>query len=139
MHINAKGEFQVKGWDEKPYHEEGSRKQTLAIVDQAFSGEITGEGAARWLMSYAPDGTAHFVGLQHVDGAIQGRQWAAGLRLPRRWSPSESFSKTRPSSSSATSSASRTRRRCGSLTGWSQTALCCARAAVATGALSPFA
>ena len=74
MHINAKGEFQVKGWDEKPYHEEGSRKQTLAIVDQAFSGEITGEGAARWLMSYAPDGTAHFVGLQHVDGAIQGRQ-----------------------------------------------------------------
>jgi Protein of unknown function (DUF3224) len=46
MHINAKGEFQVKGWDEKPYHEERSRKQTLAIVDQAFSGDVTGEGAA---------------------------------------------------------------------------------------------
>jgi hypothetical protein len=25
-------------------------------------------------MSYAPDGTAHFLGLQHVDGAIQGLQ-----------------------------------------------------------------
>src|SRR2546429_9588703 len=74
MHINAKGEFQVKGWDERPYHEEGSRKQTLAIVDQAFSGEITGEGAARGLMPYAPDGTAHFAGLQPVDGAIQGRE-----------------------------------------------------------------
>jgi hypothetical protein len=73
MHINAKGEFQVKGWDEKPYHEEGSWKQTLAIVHQAFSGEITGKGAARWLMSYAPHGTAHFVGLQHVVGTIQGR------------------------------------------------------------------
>src|SRR5439155_27139415 len=79
MHINARGEFQVKGWDEKPYHEEGSRKQTLAIVDQANSGEITGEGAARWLMSYAPGGTAHFVGLEHVDDANQGRQGTFGL------------------------------------------------------------
>src|SRR2546430_16671610 len=83
MHINAKGEFQVKGWDEKPYHEERSRKQTLTIVDQAFSGEITGKGAARWLMSYAPDGTAHFVGLQRIADAIQGRRAASPLWTPR--------------------------------------------------------
>jgi hypothetical protein len=73
MHINAKGTFQVTSWDEKPYHEDGSRKLTLAIVDQTFSGDISGAGVARWLMTYAPDGTAHFVGLQHVDGAVQGR------------------------------------------------------------------
>ena len=42
----CEGGFQVKGWDEKPHHKEGSRKQTLAIVDQAFSGDVTGEGAA---------------------------------------------------------------------------------------------
>lgn len=74
MHINARGAFQVTSWDETPYHEEGSRKLTLAIVDQTFTGDISGAGAARWLMSYAPEGTAHFVGLQHVDGAIQGRR-----------------------------------------------------------------
>ena len=43
-------------------------------MDQTFTGDISGAGAARWLMSYAPDGKAHFVGLQHVDGAIQGRR-----------------------------------------------------------------
>lgn len=76
MHTSAKGEFQVQGWDEQPYHEEGPRKQTLAIVDQAFSGDISGQGSARWLMSYAPDGKAHFVGLQRVDGALDGRRGA---------------------------------------------------------------
>ncbi len=73
MHLEAKGGFHVTGWDEKPYREDGSRKLTLAVVDEAFEGGITGQGSTRLLMAYAPDGTAHFTGLQHVDGAVEGR------------------------------------------------------------------
>jgi uncharacterized protein DUF3224 len=68
------GAFQVAGWDEKPYHEGAEGKLTLAIVSQTFSGDVAGHGDARWLMSYRPDGTARFVGLQRVEGEVEGRQ-----------------------------------------------------------------
>ena len=69
----ARGTFQVMEWDEKPYHESASGKQTLAVVAQSFAGSVSGRGDARWLMSYRPDGTARFVGLQRVDGEVEGR------------------------------------------------------------------
>ena len=34
---------------------------------------MTGTGAVEWLMSYQEDGTARFVGLQQLDGEIEGR------------------------------------------------------------------
>ena len=70
----ARGTFQVTEWDEQPYHEGASGKLSLAVVAQAFSGSVSGRGDSRWLMSYRPDGTAHFVGLQRVDGAVEGRR-----------------------------------------------------------------
>jgi hypothetical protein len=70
----TRGEFRVTGWDEQPYHEGAAGKQTLAIVNQEFSGGISGTGEARWLMAYRADGTAHFVGLQRVDGHLGGRR-----------------------------------------------------------------
>lgn len=72
----ATGSFQVETWDEQPYHEDASGKLTQAIVAQAFSGGIAGRGEARWLMAYRPDGTAHFLGLQRVEGSVDGRQGA---------------------------------------------------------------
>jgi hypothetical protein len=69
----AKGEFQLTGWDEKPYLElDESRKLTRASVTQEFTGDVAGKGAVEWLMSYQPDGTARFVGLQRVEGSVGG-------------------------------------------------------------------
>ena len=34
---------------------------------------VTGDGAVQWLMTYRPDGTARFVGLQRVDGSLEGK------------------------------------------------------------------
>jgi Protein of unknown function (DUF3224) len=69
------GEFAVTSWDEKPYAErEGERKLTRASVTQDVSGDIVGTGQVEWLMSYAEDGTAHFVGLQQFEGTIDGRE-----------------------------------------------------------------
>lgn len=68
------GEFEVTSWNEEPYAQrEGERKLTRASVTQKLSGGVTGTGAVEWLMSYQEDGTARFVGLQQLDGEIDGR------------------------------------------------------------------
>jgi hypothetical protein len=71
----ATGSFEVKRWNETPYEElEEGAKLTRAEVEQSFTGDIAGDGAAQWLMSYRKDGTAHFVGLQLVTGVIGDRK-----------------------------------------------------------------
>ena len=67
-----KGSFEVASWDEIPYDERDGRRLTKALVTQRFSGAVSGEGSAEWLMSYNEDATARFVGLQLVDGEIAG-------------------------------------------------------------------
>jgi Protein of unknown function (DUF3224) len=74
MTTTASATFTLDGWDEQPYAElsEG-RKLTRASVKQTFSGDITGQGSVEWLMAYRPDGTADFVGLQHIVGTVGGK------------------------------------------------------------------
>ena len=43
-------------------------------MGQHFTGGITGTGTVVWLMSYAEDGTAPFVGMQHDQGTVDGRE-----------------------------------------------------------------
>lgn len=73
--VGASGEFNVLSWDENEYQggDSGARL-TEAVVTQRYEGGIEGEGQARWLMCYRPDGTAAFVGLQRVDGTVDGRK-----------------------------------------------------------------
>ena len=67
----ATGEFELASWNEETYKTlGGDRKLTRASVSQTFRGDVAGEGSVQWLMSYGDDGTAHFVGLQLVDGAV---------------------------------------------------------------------
>ncbi len=70
----ARGSFEVTSWNEDPYEElDGGGKLTRASVEQTFDGDIAGDGAVQWLMSYRSDGTAHFVGLQRVKGSVGDR------------------------------------------------------------------
>ncbi|MFN2484804.1 MAG: DUF3224 domain-containing protein [Candidatus Limnocylindria bacterium] len=70
----AHGQFELASWNEETYEDlDGGGKLTRASVTQTFSGDVTGDGAVEWLMAYRADGTAHFVGLQRVRGAIGGR------------------------------------------------------------------
>jgi Protein of unknown function (DUF3224) len=76
----AKGEFVHTSWDEETYVErDGDRKLTRASVAQDVSGDLAGTAQVQWLMSYGHDGTAHFVGLQQVEGVIDGRQGSVVL------------------------------------------------------------
>jgi hypothetical protein len=73
--VKATGSFELASWDEETYEElEDGGKLTRASVTQTFAGDIVGDGAVQWLMSYRPDGTAHFVGLQRIRGAIGDRK-----------------------------------------------------------------
>jgi hypothetical protein len=69
----AAGSFQMSSWNEETYDDGKVRGMTLATGSQTFSGDITGYGSVRWLMTYGADGTARFVGLQKVDGAVAKR------------------------------------------------------------------
>ncbi|MEV4395821.1 DUF3224 domain-containing protein [Nonomuraea sp. NPDC049607] len=75
MTTQGKGSYQITGWDEKPYEEKkGQPKLSQAHVTNAWSGDIEGEGHAEYLMAYASDTEASFVGLQKVVGSIRGKK-----------------------------------------------------------------
>jgi hypothetical protein len=67
--------FEVKSWDENPFGEEaaGLPKLTRASVTKAYSGDIDGASLTEWLMAYAEDGSASFVGLERITGTMAGR------------------------------------------------------------------
>ena len=71
---DATGTFEVKPGSEDPLHAtEDGPKLTHATGTQAFSGQIQGEGSVDWFMCYLPDKSARFVGVQRIDGSVDGR------------------------------------------------------------------
>ena len=71
MSTHAQGIFELQSWEEDTYLELTiGAKLTRASVAQAFSGDLDGEGSVEWLMCYADDGTARFVGLQRFVGRL---------------------------------------------------------------------
>jgi hypothetical protein len=74
MTMTANGTFELKNWDEKPYNEmEGVPKLTHAVVTQEYKGDIEGEGTLDYLMVYASDSAATFVGLERIVGRLGDR------------------------------------------------------------------
>ena len=81
MSTHAKGTIEITGWDEDAYVEiDEDRKLTKATVTQAFHGDVEGEGAVTWLMAYRSDGTADFLGLQRIEGTLDGAEGSIVLR-----------------------------------------------------------
>jgi Protein of unknown function (DUF3224) len=74
MTTRAEGTFENKGWDESTVSEFDDAKISHASVKQSFSGVIEGDADVDWHMYYAPDGTATFVGMQRIVGAIDDRK-----------------------------------------------------------------
>lgn len=68
----ANARFAIESWDEKPYRE-GQPKLTRASVVKSYTGDIEGEGKVEYLMMYRADGTAAFVGLEHITARVAGK------------------------------------------------------------------
>ena len=63
--------FEVTSWDEHPFDEAiETPKVTEAVVGKSYTGGIEGTSSTRWLMSYAPDETATFVGIELISGTV---------------------------------------------------------------------
>jgi len=73
MSTKAHSTFAIKSWDEKPYDEfDDGRKLTKAHVNFTYSGDMLGEGTIEYVMAYAPDGSAQFVGMERIVGRVNG-------------------------------------------------------------------
>jgi len=77
----AKGDFEIKDWNEKPAGPAGGPKVTRATVTQKFTGGIKGTGTSEYLMVYRPDKTAHYSGVQIIKGSIGARKGSFALRI----------------------------------------------------------
>jgi hypothetical protein len=73
MNKSANARFAITSWDEQPYSEgQDQPKLTRARVTRTYTGDIDGEGQVEYLMMYAGDGSATFVGLERVVGHVAG-------------------------------------------------------------------
>jgi hypothetical protein len=81
MAERVRAQFEVTGWDETPFDEgTGVAKLTEALVTKKYSGDVEGTSTTKWLMAYAPDKTAAFVGLERIKGTVAGRHGSLVLQ-----------------------------------------------------------
>ena len=70
----AVGSFTVTGGSEQTIRAApGEVKLTRVNGTQQFGGGVVGEGSVEWVFCYRPDGSARFVGLQRIEGSVDGR------------------------------------------------------------------
>jgi Protein of unknown function (DUF3224) len=75
MTTQIKAAFEIGSWDETPFEDgDDETKLTEALVTKRYSGDIEGTSTTKWLMSYAPDKSAAYVGIEHTTGTIGGRR-----------------------------------------------------------------
>lgn len=76
----AAGKFTVVGGSEHVYRATpGEVRLTRVSGTQKFGGAIVGDGSVEWVFCYRPDRTARFLGLQRIEGAVNGRSGSVVL------------------------------------------------------------
>jgi Protein of unknown function (DUF3224) len=74
VHTIVSARFEVTDWKEEPIDDRSdAAKMTRAAVTKSYSGGIKGDSVTEWLMAYADDGSAAFVGVERIVGMIGGR------------------------------------------------------------------
>ena len=68
--------FGIEEWDEAPTWEAHGRRITRARVVKRYEGALAGTGTMEYVMAYEDDGTACYVGLERVEGTLDGREGA---------------------------------------------------------------
>ena len=70
-HIEAT--FEIASWDETPFSDgDEDAKLTEAMVTKKYDGDIKGTSMTKWLLAYAPDKSALYVGIEHIEGTVGG-------------------------------------------------------------------
>jgi hypothetical protein len=81
MPAQLHAQFEITSWDETPFDDgAGVAGLTEALVGKTYTGDIQGTSTTKWLMAYAPDKSATFVGLERVKGTVSGRKGSLVLQ-----------------------------------------------------------
>lgn len=79
--MRATGTVETKNWEETTYAEgDDGLMLTHASVSVSFEGDIEGRGTEEYLMTYLSDGSASFVGMEHVEGSIDGKSGSFAIQ-----------------------------------------------------------
>jgi Protein of unknown function (DUF3224) len=71
----ATGRIEVKTYEPKAFDELAGAPSLVEIhVTETFSGDIQGDGIARFIQAGRADGSASFVGIERVRGSIHGKK-----------------------------------------------------------------
>ena len=71
----AAGRIEGKTYEPRSYEEPAQGSNLVEIhVTETFSGDIEGEGVARFLQAVRDDGSASFVRIERVTGKLDGRE-----------------------------------------------------------------
>lgn len=78
---HTRAQFEVTSWEETPFDEAtGVANLTEALVTKKYTGDIEATSTTKWLMAYATDKTAAFVGLERIKGTVSGRHGSLVLQ-----------------------------------------------------------
>jgi Protein of unknown function (DUF3224) len=81
MPARIHAQFEITSWDETPFDDgTGVARLTEALVGRKYTGDVEGTSTTKWLMAYAPDKTAAFVGLERIKGSVSGKHGSLVLR-----------------------------------------------------------
>lgn len=73
MSRHLEATFEIGSWDETPFEDgDDATRLTEALVAKRYDGDIKGTSTTKWLLAYAPDKSALFVGVEHITGTIGG-------------------------------------------------------------------
>jgi hypothetical protein len=81
MTTHGTGSFGFKNWEEQEASAaEGGAKLSRASVTNLYQGDVTGEGAAQFLMTYLDATTGSYTGYELLVGTVGGRTGSFVLR-----------------------------------------------------------
>ncbi len=74
MSTTVKASFEVTDWNEHALDDhDDAHKVSAARVTKKYSGAIAGESVTEWVMAYADEENASFVGLERIVGTFDGK------------------------------------------------------------------
>jgi hypothetical protein len=73
MSERATASFDITTWDEQPWDDRDGIRLSRTRVVKVFRGEIEGESTAELVMATAGEDSAAYVGVERVDGRVNGR------------------------------------------------------------------
>jgi len=86
MTTRANASFKIESWEEQPLAgATEAPRVTRALVTKSFAGDLEGRSTLEYVLAYAADGGATYVGMERVEGTLRGRAGSFVLEVRGRF------------------------------------------------------